>query len=131
MARAPRRERQSFRAAALFPDCSKADGSSLRRVFSEFARRIRNRAHPPRTPAFRWLPPCPCRRPPGEDRAGFPSMLVQFSSATIPVARGSRSAATRERRRSGTANGRAPAARFFHLIFREPAQPLLPVGRAL
>src|SRR6266851_4238110 len=146
-ARARPRECRSFRAGGLFPDCSKASEFSLRRVFSESARKIRNPARPPQSPAFHLLPPCPSRRPAvrkpavcsliqcrgllAEDRAEFPRAPGRFVSATIPAARGSRSEARRERPRSGTASGRAPAERSFRSVFREPARRLLPEGRVL
>src|SRR5216684_5795795 len=146
-ARARPRECRSFRAGELFPDCSKANEFSLRRVFSESARKIRNPARPPRSPAFHLLPPCPSRRPAvrkpavcssarcrgllAEDRAEFPRSSGRLFSATIRAARGSRSGARQERPRSGTASARAPAERSFRSVFREPARPLLPESRVL
>src|SRR5258706_3714280 len=141
------REYRTFRAAELFPDCSKANEFSLRQVFSEFARKIRNRARRPRSPESHLLPPCPSRRPavrrpavcsssrcrglPAEDRAELPKMPGRFFSVIIRVARGSRNEARQGRRRSSTASGRARGEQSFRSGFREPARPLLPAGRGL
>src|SRR6266567_2634675 len=146
-ARARPRECRTFQAGALFPDCSKAAGFESRPVFSEFVRKNRSRARLRQNPAFHLLPPCPCHYPavrtraacssdrcralPAEDIAEFPKVLDQFFLVTVRAARGSRSAATRERLRSSTASERAPAARSFRSGCRAPAQWLLPAGRCL
>src|SRR5712692_1194763 len=143
-ARARPRECRTFQAGALFPDCSKAAGFESRPVFSEFARKNRSRARRRQNPAFRSLPPCPChclavrrlaacsssrcRGLPAEDTAEFPKVLGQFFLVTVRAARGSHTAATRERLRSSTASERVPAARSFRSGSRAPAQWLLPAG---
>jgi hypothetical protein len=127
--------------ASPYPDYSTTSGSSLRPTLSESLPGNHTLARPPQIPGKRSPPPYPFPRPAihtpaacsstryhvplGANTTESPTAPSQFSSRTIPTARGNRTATKSTHPRSNTANAPVPAAPRGHESSRAPAQPPL------